>query len=448
MNNQIEQLRSYSLSLRKNEVWREVDFSDFLPQDMTPAQPIDGNLPTLHCNIPDLDTYRIALANGYPMADAMQLPEGVRIITMKKALQEMPEVMEKYMGKCAVGTMTRNFTTLKDKTSHKRLENPYLELNTRNYTDGLVVVIEPNIKVDKPIQILSVIQGQMAQLVQTRNLIVVGKHSEATFILCDDSLDQSTSFSNNATEVYADEDAKVALYKMQNLNNQSALLSQTFVVMQQNSTLSSMAITLNGGQIRNHTEVRMQGEGCDCQAHGLYLIDKEQQSDNYIYVEHAHPHCNSEELFKGILDDSARASFNGHVLVSDGAKKTEAYQTNKNILLTDKAHIDTKPFLEIYNDDVKCSHGSTIGQLDELALFYIRSRGISERTAKTMLLYAFCDEVIQKISLPALRDRLMDMVKKRLHGELQICSDCALHCSSPCNGEDAAKTFMIDTSLL
>jgi Fe-S cluster assembly protein SufD len=201
--------------------------------------------------------------------------------------------------------------------------------------------------------------------------------------------------------------------------------------MQRGASLLSNSISLNGGNIRNHNEVRMLGEHCETQMHGLYLMDKEQRIDNYVYVEHAFPNCTSNELFKGILDDSSRAAFNGHVLVCEHASKTDAVQSNKNILLTDKAIVDSKPFLEIYNDDVKCSHGSTIGQLDETALFYIRSRGISERTAKTLLMYAFCDEVIQKIEIKALADRLSDMVKKRLHGELTVCDECALHCSVP-----------------
>ena len=235
-------------------------------------------------------------------------------------------------------------------------------------------------------------------------------------------------------------------YKMQNLNNQTGLLNHTYVTMQQGASFRSVALTLNGGHIRNHTEIRMLGEHCEVEAHGLYLNDQEQQVDNYIFVDHAFPNCHSRELFKGILDDSAHGTFNGHVLVEDGAKKTEAYQSNKNILLTDKAHITTKPFLEIYNDDVKCSHGSTVGQLDEQALFYIRSRGISERTAMTMLSYAFCDEVLQQILLEPVRNSLIDLVKKRLHGELTPCSECSLHCSSPCNGPEV--NFHIDPTKL
>lgn len=441
MNNTISQLKQCRLDLRKDEVWKKVDFDAFLDDEMVTPSSENRCQNQVLCNIPNLDTYRITLENGHFHKEASTLPQGVKICSIKEADQHLFDV-------CAPKKVTRNFTTRHDEHQGKIIPNPYLDINSQSHTDGICIEIDNNTVIDKPIQVLSLIQGRDAQLIQTRNLIVLGRNSQASFIFCDDSLDMSRSFSNNATAVYAGEGARVELYKMQNLNDHSALLSQTFIALQANTTLRSMAISLNGGQIRNHTEVRMMGEGCDCQAHGLYLIDKEQKVDNYIFVEHAHPNCQSQELFKGIMDDAARATFNGHVLVSDGAQKTEAFMTNRNILLTDKAHIETKPFLEIYNDDVKCSHGSTIGQLDELALFYIRSRGISERTAKTMLLYAFCDEVIRKIELPALRERLTDMVKKRLHGELNVCNDCALHCNTPCNGEDAARTFKIDTSKL
>ena len=273
--------------------------------------------------------------------------------------------------------------------------------------------------------------SESALFLQTRNLVYLGKNSRLTLIHCDDSYNQNRSFSNIVTEIVLDRHAHLEHYKMQNLNDNSGLLNQTFVSMEENSILLSNSISLNGGNIRNHNEVRMNGEHCDTQVHGLYLMDKEQKIDNYVFVEHSKPNCESNELFKGILDDGATGHFNGHVLVCEGATKTLAYQSNKNILLTDKATINTKPFLEIYNDDVKCSHGTTTGQLDEQMLFYIRSRGISERTAKTLLMYAFCDEVIQKIALEPLRIRISDMVKKRLHGELSICENCALHCSSP-----------------
>lgn len=243
------------------------------------------------------------------------------------------------------------------------------------------------------------------------------------------------------------EGARLKLYRLQGMNTPARHLTQLDITMQRDAELEMCTVTLGGGHVRNSVVVRMQGEGCRCQADGLYLIDREQECDNYIFVEHAKPHCTSRELYKGIMDDAARARFNGHVLVQDGAAKTEAYQTNRNILLTDKAHVDTRPFLEIYNDDVKCSHGSTIGQLDEQAMFYLQTRGISERTAVTMLSYAFCDEVIRGIAIEGLRDAVGDMVKKRLHGELTpSCDECAIRCTTPCNGE--AANFRIDPSKL
>ncbi len=253
-------------------------------------------------------------------------------------------------------------------------------------------------------------------------------------------------------DITVEEGAHLALYRLQGMNcgldvpsgSVKPHLTELHIAMQRNASANIFTITLGGSHVRNNIMVRMQGEGCTLEGDGLYLIDREQECDNYIFVEHAKPHCQSHELYKGIIDDAAKARFNGHVLVQDGAMKTEAYQTNRNILLTDKAHVDTRPFLEIYNDDVKCSHGSTIGQLDEQALYYLMTRGIPHRTAVTMLSYAFCDEVISRIALPQLRDAVSDMVKKRLHGELTPCTDCALQCSSPCNGPDA--NFVIDTS--
>ena len=250
---------------------------------------------------------------------------------------------------------------------------------------------------------------------------------------------------NMSIEVEAGRQA--TLYRLQGVNTPQRHITQLDITMQEGSSLELCTVTLGGGHVRNNIAVRMQGEGCKLHADGLYLIDREQECDNYIFVEHAKPHCESSELYKGIIDERARARFNGHVLVQDGAVKTEAYMTNRNILLTDKAHVDTRPFLEIYNDDVKCSHGSTIGQLDEQAKFYLQTRGISERTAVTMLSYAFCDEVVRSISIPALRDAVGDMVKKRLHGELSpSCDECAIRCTTPCNGEMA--DFKIDASKL
>lgn len=283
---------------------------------------------------------------------------------------------------------------------------------------------------------------------------ITSHNSPCRIVLCDE--EERTLFRVNPADGYeaetnsdnikivVNEGAELELYRLQFMNQER--VTDLEITMMAGARLRLCTITLGGQHVRNNIVVRMKGERCELEANGLYLIDREQQCDNYIFVEHAKPHCTSQTLYKGIMDDSARARFNGHVLVQDGAIKTEAFQTNRNILLTDKAHVDTRPFLEIYNDDVKCSHGSTIGQLDEQAKFYLMTRGISERTAITMLSYAFCDEVIRSIGIMQLRETVGDMVKKRLHGELSSCDDCAIACSSPCNGSMA--NFHIDPDKL
>lgn len=423
----VQQFRDIQPTMRKNEVWRHVDFSALLTDELSLPQG-ERQTAEYHCNIPDLEAIRFVTENGLCHQPTLQTEDGTIISGFRNFSSQRPDLVRQYFGKCTPK------------------ENPYLKINSDNYTDGLFAFIPDGVNQQKPIQLQSVINAGHGLFLQVRNLVVVGRNSHVVIIHCDDSYDHSPAFANNVTEVYIMEGAQVEYYKMQNLNNQTGLLNHTYVAMQQGASFRSVALTLNGGHIRNHSEIRMLGEHCNVEAHGLYLNDQEQQVDNYIFVDHAFPNCHSRELFKGILDDNARGTFNGHVLVEDGAVKTEAYQSNKNILLTDKAHITTQPFLEIYNDDVKCSHGSTVGQLDEQALFYIRSRGISERTAVTMLSYAFCDEVLQQILLEPLRNNLIDLVKKRLHGELTPCSECSLHCSSPCNGPEA--NFHIDPSKL
>lgn len=293
--------------------------------------------------------------------------------------------------------------------------------------------------VDVPRQELTVDRGQRQEL-------VLCNPADAPMFMLHEKEGYHIAPDMPNTAITVADDAQLTLYRLQAMNTPDRHITDLSITMGRNASVTLCTITLGGNHVRNNIMVRMQGEGGTLNASGLYLMDREQECDNYIFVEHARPHCHSHELYKGILDDAARARFNGHVLVQDGAVKTEAYQTNRNILLTDKAHVDTRPFLEIYNDDVKCSHGSTIGQLDEQALFYLMTRGIGKKTAITMLSYAFCDEVISSINIPSLHDAVGDMVKKRLHGELTPCSDCALHCTNPCNGPDA--NFKIDISKL
>jgi Fe-S cluster assembly protein SufD len=230
------------------------------------------------------------------------------------------------------------------------------------------------------------------------------------------------------TEVYVGENSHFDIIRVQNEHNNACKITHTFIHQERYSTASSNNITLHGGLIRNSTYHYLAGEGAQSFSYGLFLADKWQHIDNFVNVEHAAPNCTSNQLFKGVLDDMSTGAFNGRILVNPDAQGTVAYQKNNNILMTDDAKMDTKPQLEIYADDVKCSHGATVGQLDENALFYLQSRGINKREARQMLMFGFAHEVIQNIKIEPLRERMDNLVMQRLKGELSRCASCMVKC--------------------
>jgi Fe-S cluster assembly protein SufD len=211
---------------------------------------------------------------------------------------------------------------------------------------------------------------------------------------------------------------------MQNENSNSSQISNTFFYQAKNSKTTNNILSLHGGLIRNNIFVKLDGENATSNTYSLFLADGNQHMSTYTYVHHAKPNCVSDQLVKGVVDGNATGAFNGKIYVDKYAVKTAAYQRNNNILLSGTAKMNTKPQLEIYNDDVKCSHGATIGQLDTDALFYLRTRGIAYTEARQLLMYAFANEVISKIKLDALRERIIEMVDKRLRGELAVCTNC------------------------
>ncbi len=416
--NQFVQL---GLPTQKLEDWRNTDLTDVYMEDYhhyydKPAE-IEDIDKVFQCNVPHLDTIMLAMLNGrYVSKDKALnvLANGVIYGSFAAALQQYPEILEKHFAQYA--------TSSKD---------AFTAVNTAMAQDGFFIYVPDGVEVKKTFQIVNIIHHDTTICLQTRNLIVLGNNSRLSLIHCDDSYNHQKSLSNTVSEIVLGENAVLDHYKMQNVNNDSTIINATYFNLAANAALTSNGLSLNGGILKNNNYVKMKGEGIECSIYGLYLMDKNQHIDNLVYIEHLLPNCNSRELFKGILDDSATAVFNGHVVVSKDAQKTNAFQSNKNILLTDKAKVNTKPFLEIYADDVKCSHGATVGQLDNEAMFYIRSRGISEHNARMLLMYAFADEIIQKINIEALRYRTEDMVKRRLRGELSVCDQCVLHCSNP-----------------
>lgn len=365
------------------------------------------------CDVPQFDTHLVIAINGwfYESSNQSDLPKGVIIKSLKKAITENSSLVEKYYGKLA------NAET-----------DPMTALNTAFAQDGIFIYIPDNAVVSKPIQIINLLRSNDDLYSTQRNLIIAGNNSQAKVIFCDHTLTPQTFISNNVTEVEIGQDAVVDIYTIQNHHNKAANLSGMFIRQGQNSQLVTNVVSLHGGIIRNNLGIQLNGEHAEAKVCGLGLSDKNQHVDNFTTIEHAKPNCHSNQLYKNILDDSASGAFTGRIHVAPHAVKTEAYQRNNNVLLTNTAKMNSKPQLVIDNDDVKCTHGATVGRINEEALFYLQARGINESEARLMLMFAFAHEVLGEIKVEALRDRIDRLVDKRLRGEVSKCHLCAMDC--------------------
>ena len=367
-----------------------------------------------HCKVKDFDTRMCIFRNGWYVHNGNPLTveeNGVITGSLTEALRQYPQLV---------------FPHLLAENSPK--EDSLSAINRLLFNDGLFVYIPDNVVVDKPIQLISLTDSSEHLLLNNRNLIVVGKNAKVSFIQCDDSIEFRPSFINNTTKIYLDESADFSYYKMENKNPESLLFNEVDVQQKAHSHFYSNAMTFNTGYLRNKINVFLTEPFASTKMYGLYLVDKKQHIDNQIFIDHQVPDCESYQLYKGIVDDSAIAHFLGHVVVRQDAQRTVASQTNRNITLTDEAKITSKPFLEIYADDVKCNHGTTVGQLDEEAMYYLRTRGICEVNARRLLMLAFANEIAEFIGIDSLKARYKEMIRKRLNGELTICDQCVLHC--------------------
>lgn len=365
------------------------------------------------CQVSRMGSVMLPMLNGWYVHEAGPLttyPNGVIAGSLKAALEQCPELV----------TPGLNRQDSKD-------SDDLTTLNAEQFTDGIFLYVPDGVCVEKPFQIVSLVNSREDLLVQNRHVIRVGRDASLLLIQCDDSTRYGRTFLNIVTEISLAENAQLQYYKTENKEAESLLFHHLIVNQQAHSQFHSAAITFNAGYVGNDIQVNLNEPFAEASLYGLYLVDKNQQCDNWITVNHHAGDCQSRQLYKGILDDESKAGFHGHVIVRPDAQRTNAFQTNRNILLTDKAKINTKPYLEIYADDVQCSHGATVGQLDDEALFYLRSRGISERTARKLLMFAFANEIVEHVAIEGLRDRLSDMVQRRLNGELTICDQCMLH---------------------
>ena len=364
------------------------------------------------CDVPNMSTSLYFVVNDtfYQHTQPTgHLPKGVIFGSLKDVATKQPELVKKYYGKLA--------DTSKDGV---------VAFNTMFAQDGVFMYIPKNVIVDKPIQLVNILRADINTMVNRRVVIVLEDGAQAKLLVCDHAMDEVNFLSTQVVEVFVGENAVFDLYELEETHNSTVRFSNLYVNQEANSNVLLNGMTLHNGTTRNTTEVTLSGRGAEINLCGMAIADKNEQVDNHTFIDHKVSDCTSNELFKYVLDDQAIGAFAGKVLVREGAQHTSSQQTNRNICITKEARMYTQPQLEIYADDVKCSHGATVGQLDENALFYMQQRGISLKEARLLLMFAFVNEVIDNIRMEALRDRLHLLVEKRFRGELNKCQGCAI----------------------
>jgi len=313
----------------------------------------------------------------------------------------------------------------------------FAALNTAFAEDGAYVHVRRGVVTKEPIYLLFVSTADKSMMTHPRNLIVVENEAEATIVEDYVSIGDSPALSNTATELFAGENAVVSHYMIEREHRQAFNISTLRIQQGRSATVSTHSVLLGGGLVRNNVHPVLAGEGGECLINGLFIGNVRQHLDNYMLVEHASPHCASRQFYNGILDDHAHGVFHGRIIVHKDAQKTDAKQTNRNLLLSDDSRIDTKPQLEIYADDVKCTHGATIGQIEENALFYLRSRGIDEISARKLLLLAFANECLDRMAPSVARDH----VEKLIHAHLLQIANSVKSLSTVARHEDLGRNL-------
>jgi Fe-S cluster assembly protein SufD len=336
-------------------------------------------------------SWRLPPADGSPTAEAPPgLPSGVLVTSLADAIARHPELVEPHLG---------HFADYKDL--------PFTALNTAFLRDGAFVYVPAGVVVDEPIYLRNAVTSAEAPLVwHRRTLVVLGANSRATVVEGFTGPAQTGYFTNAVTELVLGENAVLDHYKVQEEGDEAFHVANTQAVLARAGNFSTHFIGLGGALARNEVRVRFDGEGGEATVNGLYRAAGTQHMDNLTAIDHAMPHCASHELYKGILDGKARGVFNGKIFVRQDAQKTDAKQTNQTLLLSEDATINTKPQLEIYADDVKCTHGATVGNLNAEQLFYLRSRGLNVDAARALLIFAFANDIVGRIKVEALRERL------------------------------------------
>ncbi len=401
----------------KSEAYRYTSLDRYLKGnydlELSP-NPFKLNLEDIfRCDVPELESHVVLTLNSYfyKFSQSADLPQGVVVCGLNEATTKYAGIFKFHYSQYADTSI-----------------DGIVALNTLFAQDGVFIYIPSGVVLDKPLQVINLSHSLRDLRITRRNLVIAGDGSSAGIVVCDHTLCNRHYLINSLTEIVVGKDARLDYSKLQSENNHTTQINNIFVHQHENSRLNSNMINLHGGLIRNNFYVTLGGPSCESNLYGLFLCDASQHVANYTLVDHKNPGCKSYQLFKGILKDESTGVFNGKILVRKEAQKTQAYQRSNNILLSASARMNTKPHLEIYADDVKCSHGATVGQLDKEAMFYLRSRGISESEARHLLMYAFANEIVGNISVDVLKQRIIDLLDRRLRGELSRCNGCNIHC--------------------
>ena len=364
------------------------------------------------CDVPDLNTSLYFVVNDQFYTDQLpkpQLNDGIVVDSFLNALKTHSEIITKHYAKLA--------DTAKDALT---------AFNTMLAQDGLFVYVPKDVKADRTIQVINILRSDVNLMLNRRILIVLEDGSELSMLFCDDSADDRKFLATQVIEAYVGNNAKLELNCLEETHLKNVRISNVYIDQQKNSRVSHNIITLHNGVTRNKLDLTFSGEGSECFLNGCVVADKHQHVDNNTVINHSVGNCTSNQLYKYVLDDHAVGAFAGLVYVAKDAQKTLSHEVNQNLCASSTAHMYTQPMLEIYADDVQCNHGSTVGQLNNAALFYMQQRGIDKREAKLLLEFAFVNEVIDKMELVPLRDRLHHLVEKRFRGELDKCRGCQL----------------------
>lgn len=409
-------LMDASLPEKGEETYEALSLNDmFAPDYGVNINRVDFPLDTaatFHCGVPNISTLMALVVNdAFRNTSTLlrNMPDGVTVMSLARAADEMPDLVDKYLGKLVPA------------------DNAAAALNALLLQDGVVIRVHRGVCLDRPLQLVNVFNAIAPIMALRHILVVVEDDAKASILVCDHSQNREVDYlSNQVVEIYAGRNAVVEYYDLEESSPRTRRLSQLFARQQQGSRLTVNGSTLLGGITRNNFDVRVIGDNADTRLAGMAIGTDVQVVDNTTAVYHMSKGCKSEQMFKYVLEDKSVGAFYGTIVVDEKAKFTNAYQTNRNIIASPDARMYTRPQLEIYCDDVKCSHGATVGQLDENALFYMRSRGIPLAEARLMLMQAFMQDVIDTVSLPALKTRLQQLIESRLCGNKALCADCPM----------------------